>query len=79
MENNNIIDDFNIRFSYNGNLGRLRQKTIDNKVFCGILLQNGIVSHEEYLKIMQAIQDYFVEEIRKVADNPQYFIDTIGG
>ena len=82
MENNKsmeVFNEFNIRFSYNGNLGRLQQKTIDNKVFCGILMQNGIISHEEYLEIMQAIQDYFVEEIRKVADNPQYFIDTIGG
>lgn len=74
-----LFNEFNIKFSYNGNLGRLQQKTIDNKVFCGILLQNDIISHEEYSEIMQAIQDYFVEEIRKVADNPQYFTDTIGG
>ena len=76
---NNIIDDFNIRFSYNGNLGRLQQKTIDNKLFANILLQNGIITHEEYMSLMQAIHDYFMEEIKSVLENPQYYIDTIGG
>lgn len=76
---NNIIDDLNIRFSYNGNLGRLQQKTIDNKQFVRILLQNGIITHEEYIALMQAIHDYFMEEIEGVMENPQYYIDTIGG
>lgn len=76
---NNIIDDVNIRFSYNGNLGRLQQKTIDNKQFVRILLQNGIITHEEYITLMQAIHDYFMEEIKGVMENPQYYIDTIGG
>lgn len=69
----------NIEFSYNGNLGRLQQKTIDNKIFVGRLLQNGIISREEYREYMQKIAEYFVQEINKVAENPHYYIDTIGG
>lgn len=69
----------NIEFSYNGNLGRLQQKTIDNKIFAGRLLQNGIISREEYREYMQKISEYFVQEINKVAENPHYYIDTIGG
>ena len=68
-----------IEFSYNGNLGRLQQKTIDNKIFAGRLLQNGIISREEYREYMQKISEYFVQEINKVAENPHYYIDTIGG
>ena len=69
----------NIEFSYNGNLGRLQQKTIDNKIFAGRLLQNGIISHEEWREYMQKIAEYFIQEINKVAENPTYYIDTIGG
>ena len=68
-----------IEFSYNGNLGRLQQKTIDNKIFAGRLLQNGIISHEEYREYIQKISEYFVQEINKVAENPHYYIDIIGG
>lgn len=68
-----------IEFSYNGNLGRLQQKTIDNKIFAGRLLQNGIISREEYREYMQKISEYFVQEINKAAENPHYYIDTIGG
>ena len=69
----------NIEFSYNGNLGRLQQKTIDNKIFAGRLLQNGIISREEYLECMQKITEYFTQEINKVAENPLDYISTIGG
>ena len=69
----------NIKFSYNGNLGRLQQKTIDNKIFAGRLLQNGIISHEEYREYMQKITEYFIQEINKVAENPLNYISTIGG
>lgn len=79
MENNNIIDDLNIRFSYNGDLGILQQKTMSNKQFVRILLQNGIITHKEYMALVQAIHDYFMEEIKNVLQNPQYYIDTIGG
>ena len=68
----------NIEFSYNGNLGRLQQKTIDNKIFAGRLLQNGIISHEEWRKYMQKIAEYFTQEINKVAENPLDYISTIG-
>lgn len=37
----------NIEFSYNGSLGVLQQKTIDNKAFCGRLLQNEVISRDE--------------------------------
>ena len=69
----------NIEFSYNGNLGRLQQKTIDNKIFAGRLLQNGIISREYYLEYIQKISEYFVQEINKVAENPLNYISTIGG
>lgn len=69
----------NIEFSYNGNLGRLQQKTIDNKIFAGRLLQNGIISREEYRECMQKITEYFTQEINKVAENPLDYISTIGG
>lgn len=68
-----------IEFSYNGNLGILQQKTIDNKIFAGRLLQYGIISHEEYREYIQKISEYFVQEINKVIKNPHYYIDTIGG
>ena len=69
----------NIEFSYNGNLGRLQQKTIDNKIFAGRLLQNGIISHEEWREYMQKITEYFIQEINKVSENPLDYISTIGG
>ena len=69
----------NIEFSYNGNLGRLQQKTIDNKIFAGRLLQNGIISHDEYREYMQKITEYFIQEINKVSENPLDYISTIGG
>ena len=68
----------NIEFYYNGNLGRLQQKTIDNKIFAGRLLQNGIISHEEWREYMQKIAEYFTQEINKVAENPLDYISTIG-
>jgi len=67
----------NIEFSYNGNLGILQQKTIDNKVFCGRLLQNGIINRDEWRKVMQAIQDYFVKQIQNVLNCPAHYTDTI--
>ena len=69
----------NIEFSYNGNLGRLQQKTIDNKIFAGRLLQNGIISRDEYREYMQKITEYFTQEINKVVENPLDYISTIGG
>ena len=66
----------NIEFSYNGNLGRLQQKTIDNKIFADRLLQNGIISREEYREYMQKITEYFTQEINKVAENPLGYIST---
>ena len=64
----------NIEFSYNGNLGRLQQKTVDNKIFAGSLLQNGIISYEEYREYMRKITEYFAQEINKVAENPLGYI-----
>ena len=69
----------NIEVSYNGNLGRLQQKTIDNRIFAGRLLQNGIISRDEYREYMQKITEYFTQEINKVVENPLDYISTIGG
>lgn len=64
-----IHDLINIKFSYNGNLGELQQRTIDNKVFAGRLLQNGIISREEWRECIKEISDYFKQEINKAAEN----------
>ena len=64
----------NIEFSYNGNLGYLQQRTIDNKVFAGRLLQNGIISREEWRECIKEISDYFKQEINKAAENPLDYI-----
>ena len=64
----------NIEFSYNGNLGELQQRTIDNKMFAGRLLQSGIISREEWRKCIKEISDYFRQEINKVAENPLDYI-----
>ena len=71
---NELID---IKFSYNGNLGVLQQKTIDNKAFCGRLLQNKIISREEWRKVMQDIQDYFVKEIQNVLECSAHYTDIL--
>ena len=71
---NELID---IRFSYNGNLGVLQQKTKDNKSFCNRLLQNKVISIDEYKQVMQEIHEYFITEINKVLANPISYIDTL--
>ena len=68
----------NIEFSYNGNLGELQQRTIDNKMFAGRLLQSGIISREEWRECIKEISDYFTQEINKVAENPLDYTSTIG-
>lgn len=70
---NNIIK---IDFLYNGNLGILQQKTIDNKIFCYRLLQNGIINRDEWDNTMQLIQAYFEKQIQKVIENPLYFVNS---
>ena len=67
----------NIEFSYNGNLGELQQRTIDNKMFAGRLLQSGIISREEWRECLQEISDYFTQEIKKVAENPLDYISIV--
>lgn len=69
-----IHDLINIEFSYNGNLGYLQQRSIDNKVFAGRLLQNGIISREEWRECIKEISDYFKQEINKAAENPLDYI-----
>ena len=69
----------NIEFSYNGNLGELQQRTIDNKVFAGRLLQNGIISREEWRECIKEISDYFKQEINKAAENPLDYISRQDG
>ena len=70
---NNIIK---IDFLYNGNLGILQQKTIDNKIFCYRLLQNGIINRDEWDNTMQLIQAYFEKQIQKAIENPLYFVNS---
>ena len=74
-----IHDLINIEFSYNGNLGELQQRTIDNKVFAGRLLQNGIISREEWRECIKEISDYFKQEINKAAENPLDYISRQDG
>lgn len=70
----NLID---IEFSYNGNLGELQQRTIDNTRFIDRLAQNNIITGDEWREYRQKIADYFVREISKVIENPYGFISTI--
>ena len=72
---NKVFELLDIRFSYNGELGRLQQKTIDNRSTCNSLLQCNVITHEEYKEAMQAINDYFIEQIKGVLDNPQHYIN----
>ena len=72
---NKVFELLDIRFLYNGELGRLQQKTIDNRSTCNSLLQWNVITHEEYKEAMQAINDYFVEQIKGVLDNPQHYIN----
>ena len=72
---NKVFELLDIKFSYNGELGRLQQKTIDNRNTCNSLLQWNVITHEEYKEAMQAINDYFVEQIKGVLDNPQHYIN----
>ena len=69
----------NIEFSYNGNLGELQQRTIDNKIFAGRLLQSGIISREEWRECIKEISDYFRQEINKAAENPLDYISRQDG
>ena len=73
-----VRDLINIEFPYNGNLGVLQQRTIDNEIFCGRLLQAGIVSRDEWRETMNAIGGYFAGEIKKIAEHPAHYIDTLG-
>lgn len=71
------MEFINIKFHYNGNLGILQQKTIDNKIFCGSLLLNGVITRDERNDLMEEICDYFVQEIEKVIEAPYSYIDTL--
>jgi len=64
-----------INFSYNGDLGRLQQKTIDNKMFIGRLLQSDIITREEWREGITEIKNYFENEIKKVLACPASYID----
>ena len=72
---NKVFELLDIRFSYNGELGRLQQKTIDNRSTWNSLLQWNVITHEEYKETMQAINNYFVEQIKGFLDNPQHYIN----
>lgn len=71
------MEFFDIKFHYNGNLGILQQKTIDNKIFCGKLLQNGVITRDERKALMEEICDYFVQEIKKVIEAPYSYTNTL--
>lgn len=70
---NKALQLIDIQFLYNGNLGILQQKTIDNKQVCNNLLQSKIITYEEYTEALKAICDYFLEQIQKVAENPLHY------
>ena len=67
----------NIEFSYNGNLGKLQQRTDCNWNFAGRLYQKGIINREEWGECIKEISDYFIQEINKVAENPLDYIDIV--
>lgn len=71
------MEFINIKFHYNGNLGILQQKTIDSKIFCGKLLQNGVITRDERKVLMEKICDYFMQEIEKVVESSYSYTDTL--
>ena len=70
---NKAFNLLSIKFSYNGDLGILQQKTKDNIETCGKLAQWEIITYEEYQEVIKVINNYFLEQIQKVAENPLFY------
>ena len=64
-----------IRFSYNGDLGRLQHTTSANLQQVETLSRLGVIQDAEtYHALLAEIQDYFVEEIGRCVQNPGFYI-----
>ena len=64
-----------IDFRYNGDLGRLQQRTADNLRFIGMLYHNKQINHEEWRAGREAINGYFEQEIKKVLECPISYVE----
>ena len=69
--NNDFID---IKFSYNGDLGKLQHQTQANLQTAYKLLGNKIISREKFNKLNQNIADYFQEIIDSTSKNIYFYI-----
>ena len=67
-------DYININFSYNGELGKLQHQSQANLKFAYELMQNSIITHDEYVKIAEAIAEYFRQEIERCLKNSNSYI-----
>ena len=62
----------NVKFSYNGDLGKLQIQTKANIQFANSLQAEEIISHEECKELLKLIHDYFKEELTKALNNITY-------
>lgn len=56
---------FNIKFSYNGNIGLLQSKSKSNMEFINILELNGIITIEEAKNLYSEVLEYYHDELSK--------------
>ena len=69
-----ITDYIDIKFSYNGDLGKLQHQTQANLQTIQMLLLNKIITREEYEKLGEDIVDYFQKTIESASKNIYYYI-----
>jgi hypothetical protein len=68
-------DIINIRFSYNGDLGILQQKTKDNIETINMLQFVDLIGAKEAGELRKECRLYYQEEIKQAAESPGFFID----
>ena len=66
----------NIEFSYNGDLGKLQHTTVANIQFADELYYNGVITKEEYIKLIESIKEYFKKQIESVNNNINFYINN---
>lgn len=71
MELNQLVG---IDFCYNGNLGRLQDKTKANFEKADMLLSIGHIDKGTHTELKAEILAYFTKEIESVQKNPAYYL-----
>lgn len=70
-----LKEALNIRFSYNGDLGTLQQKTKDNLHTIEMLQFINVISSAEAKELRDECKSYFKEQIEIAAKSPNFFIE----